>query len=184
MAPLKFLSSGLKRLDFRQKIQKELIGLMESIIGNIPAAACETFRQRIKELAHRGSKPGGKRASHHKNIGYNVSVEEVKRKVRVLSSTHMPPGRLAIYSGVEGPLHFCLSRQYAKVRENPVVEYLNKRRKPVASVKDFHFKIENGKIGLKWLNPMIRILEEILLLKICSEYRFLHVTMFLISVKR
>ncbi len=121
---------------------------MESIIGNIPAAACETFRQIVKELAHRGSKAGDKRVSHHKNIGYNVSAGEVKKKVRVLFSIHMPPGRLAIYSGVEGPLHFCLSRQYAKIRENLVVEYLKKRRKLVAPVKDSHFKIENGKIGL------------------------------------
>jgi hypothetical protein len=34
-----------------------------------------------------------------------------------------------------------------------VIEYLHKRRNPVAPVSDLGYKIENGKIKLTWKNP-------------------------------
>ncbi|WP_201352144.1 M14 family zinc carboxypeptidase [Hydrogenimonas urashimensis] len=103
------------------------------------------------------------------NIGYDVSVNELKNQEQVFVFDSYAIQELGNRLRDRKSIAFLLRPSSAKkVVKNSVVEwhsshpeytpklvieYLHKRRRPVGPVKDLSYKIENGKIKLTWKNP-------------------------------
>ena len=103
------------------------------------------------------------------NIGYDVSVNELKSEEQVFVFDTYAIQEFGNRLRDKKSIAFLLRPSSAqKLVKNSVVEwhsahpdftpklvveYLHKRRRPVAPVSDLKYKIENGKIRLSWKNP-------------------------------
>ncbi len=103
------------------------------------------------------------------NIGYDVSVGELKREEQVFVFDTYALQEFSNALQSKKSIAFLLRPSSAqKLVKNSVVkwhsshpeftprlvvEYLHKRRKPVGGVSDVKYRIENGKIRLEWKNP-------------------------------
>ncbi len=103
------------------------------------------------------------------NIGYDVSVNELKNEEQVFVFDTYAIQEFGNRLRDKKSIAFLLRPSSAqKLVKNSVVEwhsahpdftpklvveYLHKRRRPVAPVSDLKYKIENGKIRLSWKNP-------------------------------
>ena len=103
------------------------------------------------------------------NIGYDVSVNELKNEEQVFVFDTYAIQEFGNRLRDRKSIAFLLRPSSAqKLVKNSVVEwhsahpdftpklvveYLHKRRRPVAPVSDLKYKIENGKIRLSWKNP-------------------------------
>ena len=103
------------------------------------------------------------------NIGYDVSVSELKNQEQIFLFDSYAIQELGNRLRDKKSIAFLLRPSAAqKLVKNSVVEwhsshpeftpklvieYLHKRRRPVAPVSDLKYKIENGKIKLTWKNP-------------------------------
>ena len=103
------------------------------------------------------------------NIGYDVSVSELKNQEQIFLFDSYAIQELGNRLRDKRSIAFLLRPSAAqKLVKNSVVEwhsshpeftpklvieYLHKRRRPVAPVNDLKYKIENGKIKLSWKNP-------------------------------
>ena len=103
------------------------------------------------------------------NIGYDVSVNELKNQEQVFVFDAYAIQELGNRLRDRKSIAFLLRPSSAKkVVKNSsvewhsshpeytpklVIEYLHKRRRPVGPVTDLSYKIENGKIKLTWKNP-------------------------------
>ncbi len=103
------------------------------------------------------------------NIGYDVSVNELKNEEQVFVFDTYALQEFSNALQYKKSIAFLLRPSSAqKLVKNSivkwhsshpeftpklVVEYLHKRRKPVGRVSDLKYKIENGKIRLEWKSP-------------------------------
>ncbi len=103
------------------------------------------------------------------NIGYDVSVNELKSKEQIFVFDTFAISELGKLLNSNKKASFLLrpSSPQKLVKNslikwhssNPkytpklIIEYLNKRRKPLPQVSNLKYKIENGKIKLSWSNP-------------------------------
>ncbi|WP_457596425.1 M14 family zinc carboxypeptidase [Hydrogenimonas sp.] len=103
------------------------------------------------------------------NIGYDVSVSELKNQEQVFVfdsyAIQELGNRLRDKKGIAFLLRPSSAQKLVKnslvewhsshpdFTPKLVIEYLHKRRRPVAPVSDLRYKIENGKIKLTWKNP-------------------------------
>ena len=103
------------------------------------------------------------------NIGYDVSVSELKNEEQVFLFDSYAIQEFGNRLQQKKPVAFLLRPSSAhKLVKNSVVEwhsshpeytpklvieYLNKRRKPVSPVSNLKYSIENGKVKLSWTNP-------------------------------
>ena len=103
------------------------------------------------------------------NIGYDVSVNELKSKEQIFVFNSYAIGELGNILQNSKRVAFLLrpSRPQKLIKNSIikwhhsdpkftpklVIEYLNKRRKSLPSVTNLKFTIDNGKIKLSWKNP-------------------------------
>ena len=115
------------------------------------------------------------------NIGYDVSVSELKNQEQVFVFDAYAIQEFGNRLKARKPIAFLLRPSAAqKLVKNSVVEwhsahpeytpklvieYLHKRRRPVAAVTNLRYKIENGKIKLMWNNPKERDFRGVFVIK-------------------
>ena len=103
------------------------------------------------------------------NIGYDVSINELKNQEQVFVFDTYAIQEFGNRLREKRPIAFLLRPSSARkaVKDSTVewhsshpdytprlvIEYLHKRRKPVAPVSNLRYSIENGKVKLSWKNP-------------------------------